>query len=91
MIKTVICDSIYLKPSSYTTDTGWKRINIYDQDMKRIKMPECDVVDFKFENYSHSVSIENLNGALHFFVRDGAEFELTILINTLIIKVIKGG
>lgn len=80
-------ESIFIKPSKRNHSVSdYKCFDIYDQDMKKIDMPDCDVIDICIDNVKRGyVSMEVLNGMIHIWSHRPLRFEK--LISTLNIHV----
>ena len=78
--------SIYIKPSKRKCSiSDYKCFDIYDQDMKKIEMVDCDVIDIEISNVNFGiVSMEIVDGMIHIWSNHQMDFEP--LINTFRIK-----
>lgn len=77
---------IYIKPSKRKCSiSDYKCFDVYDQDMKKINMPDCDVISIVFENVSFgSINMEIVDGKIHIW--SYKKLDIEPLINTLLIK-----
>ncbi len=78
--------SIYIKPSERKCSiSDFKCFDIYDQNMKKIEMIDCDVIDIEISNVNFGiVSMEIVDGMIHIWSNHQMDFEP--LINTFRIK-----
>lgn len=69
--------SIYIKPSKRKCSiSDYKCFDIYDQDMKKIPMGDCDVIDIEIQNVSFGkISMEVVNGMIHIWSNHQMDFE----------------
>ena len=71
--------SIYIKPSKRKCSaSGYKCFDIFDQDLNKIEMEDCDVIDIRVP-----VMVEVSNGMIHIWDFNGAKVVQGI--NTLLI------
>lgn len=79
--------SIFLKPSRRKCSVSdYRCFDIYDQDMNKIDIPDCDVIDIKIENIKFayvSLEIGIKNNMIHIWSHNKLDFEP--IINTFII------
>ena len=79
--------SIYIKPSRRKCSVSeYKCFDIYDQDMNKIDIPDCDVIDIAIEKVdfgSIMMEIGRDNGMIHIWSHRDLDFEP--IINTFII------
>lgn len=83
--------SIYIKPSKRKCSVSdYKCFDIYDQDMKKIPMVDCDVIDIAINNVDYGIiSMEIVDGMIHIWSHHQMDFEP--LINTFRITYKKEG
>lgn len=79
--------SIYLKPSRRKCSASeYRCFDIYDQDMNKINIPDCDVIDIRIENIKLafvSLEIGIQNNMIHIWSHNKLDFEPYI--NTFVI------
>ena len=72
--------SIYIKPSKRKCSaSGYKCFDIFDQDLNKLEMEDCDVIDIRVP-----VMVEVSSGMIHIWNLKDAEVVQGI--NTLLIK-----
>lgn len=73
--------SIYIKPSERKCSvSNFKCFDIYDQDMKRINMLDCDDIEL----HGEYLDMEIVDGLIHIWSSRGLTIEM--LSNTLIVR-----
>lgn len=79
--------SIYLKQSRRKCSVSeYRCFDIYDQDMNKINIPDCDVIDIRIENIKFafiSLEIGIENNMIHIWSHNKLDF--TPYINTFVI------
>ena len=79
--------SIYIKPTRRKCGmSNFKCFDIYDQDMKKIPIEECDVIDIQISNINYAcISMEVINGMIHLWSNEKLDFEP--IIYTFLVKI----
>ena len=80
--------SIYIKPSKRKCSiSDYKCFDIYDQDMNKINMTDCDVIDIEIYKIDFGIiSMEIVDGMIHTWSHN--QLDMEPLINTFLIKYI---